>query len=927
MARVQKSLLVLTAVTALTVTVLTGGIEHRSTETASSAPAGAVSGTASQGTASSATAEAAATRPMARRTPVVDPEVDEQLVSQEMTTVLVSLAGEFTGTDAQQSAGVRSAVDALVSTLPEGSYSDLRPTGVLPLAIFRASAAAVEVLRSSAAVQAVEADDIVTVASESARFRDGSATSNLAGWKGDNTTVAVIDSGIQSDHPYLMSGTTKKVIAEACFTTPGSGTNAGGAFTFLSPCTGTPMTVNSPAKPGSAGPCTYADAGGGCKHGTHIAGVIAGEPGKLPWSPALPEVVSGVAPNARLISIQVFGQFQQGQASAVSANTTDIVTALGWLYEQRVNHPNLSAVNISIASTSLSKKYAGDCSQSEVAYYNAVQKLKDVGIATIASSGNSGWNDGISPPACLSNTVGVGAIDDATGQRAPYSNINNSLELLAPGSVIFSSWPGSIGGIESGTSQAAPAVAGAWALMRQKYPNSGAAPKTVTQILTMLRNSGTNVSTTVTLPGGTNPVTPPTTVTYIIPRMNLSRALGIPTPSRVAIGSNFSCAADSDGTVTCSGANASGQLGVSPITKPSSLVPLRIAGLTRAVDVTAGDTFACAKLASTVRCWGSNTSGQLGVGTTSTLAGPTPAAVRTGALFELGNTTSPVSSVSARGSSACAVRTAGAAGTVFCWGANNLGQLGDGTAINRSYAVQVKTGPSASLTGVTSVSMGGGSACAILTAGTVRCWGDNTDGALGNNSTTASRYAVPVAGIDGTTVKATSVSVGTGFACATVDIASIFGNVSGGVRCWGRNTVGQLGTNTTTRSLVPVEVKTTSATANSSSTTTPITLTGASTVSAGAQHACAIVKSGDVSKGYCWGLNTDRQLGVGTSNRWFAAATFGTKSIGASALATGPNNTSFVVFNAMVSVGVNSSGQLGLNNITNQTSLVWSLRF
>jgi alpha-tubulin suppressor-like RCC1 family protein len=907
MFRFLKPGIILTLVAALTISILAVQPEQRSTEGALGA--GAPESPASVSNITNVTESAP------RRAQVVDPEVLEQLTYQDMVTALVSLAGPFTGTDDQQMAQIGAATSQLLSTLPANSYAEVRETGVLPLAIMKVSADAVDVLRTSPLVRAVEANELVTVASDSARIRDGSAASNIANLKGDNTVVAVIDSGIQTNHPFLMQGATKKVIAEACFTTPGSGTNGGGAYSFASPCpNATPMTTTSAAVANSAGPCTYVDAAGGCKHGTHIAGVIAGEPGQLTGYPE----ISGVAPNTKLISIQVFGQFVQGSNSGVSANTVDVVTALGWLYKQRATYPTLSAVNVSIASADPNKKYAGDCSATETAYFDAVQLLKSAGIATIASAGNSGWNDGVSPPACLSNTIGVGSIDDVTGQRSSFSNISATLELLAPGSVIASAWPGSIAGIESGTSQSAPAVAGAWALMRQKYPNSGTAPKTVAQILSLLQNSGTNVTTTVATP---------VSATYTIARVNIGRALGVPSPSRVAIGGNFSCTAGSDGTVSCAGGNASGQLGISPATKASSTVPLRIAstgtnGLTGVKDVAAGDAFACANLGSSLRCWGSNANGQLGIGTTSAAASPTPTLVKTSSTATLG-TGSPVTAISAKGSSACAVTGGGAAGIARCWGANSSGQLGDGTTTQRPYADRkVKKNVSTDLVGITDISMGATSACALLSTGAVSCWGANADGQLGNNSVTASSYAVPVSGINGTTVKAKSVSVGTGFACALL--------TTGAVKCWGRNTYGQLGNNTATGSRVPVDVKT--ATQSSVTATTPLAFTGVTAISAGAQHTCAIAVVSGNSQGFCWGYNSDRQLGVGTTtptppNRWFAAAVFGTKTTGATALATGPNNTSFVVTNAMVSLGGNSSGQLGMNNTTTLNPATWSLRF
>jgi alpha-tubulin suppressor-like RCC1 family protein len=305
----------------------------------------------------------------------------------------------------------------------------------------------------------------------------------------------------------------------------------------------------------------------------------------------------------------------------------------------------------------------------------------------------------------------------------------------------------------------------------------------------------------------------------------------------------------------------------------------------------------------------------LGIGTTSLTPSPTPTTVRAGALMDLGS----ISSISAGGSSVCAVLGAGAAGTLRCWGSNLAGQLGDGTVIARSFPTQVRSSATAMLVGIRSVDVGTSAACAVMDSGAVRCWGSNTDGQLGNNTTIASRYPVAVAGIDGVTTKATSVGVGDGFACALL--------TTGAVRCWGRNTNGQLGNNTTARSLIPVGVVTNASTTNTSATTSPIAFAGTVALSVGTNHSCAIATVSGLPKLFCWGLNTDRQLGVGTTDRWFAAAVFGTRTDGAIAVAAGPGSTLAVVTNASTAIGVNSSGQLGLGDATNRTTTVWSLRF
>jgi alpha-tubulin suppressor-like RCC1 family protein len=847
--------------------------------------------------------------------PKFDPALDEQLATSEMTTVIVRLNTEFTGNDAQRTAAATAAVNGLLSTMPTGSFSDVQESGVLPVATFRASRAAVDVLRTSPLVRAVGADEPLELASEHARFRDGAATSNASGFKGDGTTVAVIDSGINSSHPYLMNGTTKKVIAEGCFTT------AVPSQLFQSPCPGgSPMSITSPSVTGSGAACTYVDANFGCDHGTHVAGVVAGQPG----TPGFGEL-SGVAPNTKLIALQVFGY--KSDYKMVYSQSSDTLNALKWLYNRRADFPDLSAVNISIATQ---KTFPSSCdtdtagqqpAAGQQAMFLAVQALRDVGIVTIASAGNSGINDGITSPGCLSNVVGVGAIDDATGARAPFSNISNSVSLFAPGAGILSAYPNirDTPKSESGTSQAAPAVAGAWALLRQKYPKTVATPKSVTDILTILKTTGTEISTTVALATGP--------VTYKAPAININRALGIPSPTSIAIGSNFSCARNDDTTVSCSGANTAGQLGVSPTVAGSLTKPKAIPGLTGVTSVVAGDTFACAQISLAVSCWGDNSSGQLGTGKKATTASSGPAKVKANVKADL----TSVSSISAGGKSACAVVNAGAAGTVSCWGDNASGQLGDNTLIAHSYPAPVKATAAANapnLSGVKSVSMGTSSACVVLNTGAVSCWGANVDGALGNNSTTASKFPVPVTDINGIKFKAIAVSVGNGFACA---LGTSAGATTSSVMCWGRNANGQLGNNKNTRSLVPVAVVTNTAAATSSTAISTTTFTGVVAISSGTDHTCALATVSGVTKLFCWGLNTSRQLGVGTSDRYFAAAAFSAapsaKSDGATSVAVGPGNTAVVIRNVSAVVGVNIAGQLGLGDTVNRTDMTWSLTF
>lgn len=377
-----------------------------------------------------------------------------------------------------------------------------------------------------------------------------------------------------------------------------------------------------------------------------------------------------------------------------------------------------------------------------------------------------------------------------------------------------------------------------------------------------------------------------------------------PAPTNVAAGAAHSCARVQDGTVRCWGSNGNGQLGDGTVT--ASTRPVTVTGLTRVSSVAAGTSFSCAVvtfgLSAKVRCWGANDNGQLGDGTLTQ---------RTTSVQVMVSSTSPLSGVSrvvTGNNFACAVVSPGATGKVYCWGANTYGQLGDGTVTRRTRAVPVKANSTTELTGVTAVSAGHSSACAVLVSGTVRCWGLNDVGQLGNATTTNSAYPVAVVDIDGVYVKATTVAVGNGFGCVRL--------TSGNVRCWGRNVIGQLGNGTATNSSRPVAVLTAAGTA----------LTGATDVFTGGSHACALIGSGSTSSLRCWGNNASGQIGDGTVTPRRFATLLSTALTGTSIVATGGNHTVAVIPSATrpptiaTSWGLNSSGQIGIGNLTNRTS-------
>jgi alpha-tubulin suppressor-like RCC1 family protein len=378
----------------------------------------------------------------------------------------------------------------------------------------------------------------------------------------------------------------------------------------------------------------------------------------------------------------------------------------------------------------------------------------------------------------------------------------------------------------------------------------------------------------------------------------------VPAPTQIATGAAHSCARLGNGTVMCWGLNASGQLGNGSTVASKLAVP--VSGLGGVTQVDTGDAFSCARLTSgAVKCWGANTNGQLGRGTTTLSKVPV-------AVLSTGTTAlSGAGSVAAGGAFACAVVSPGAAGTVKCWGANAAGQLGDGTLLQRTRPVTVLAAAATPLKGVVSVSAGATSACAVLTSGAVRCWGANNHGQLGRGNLVGSKFAVATSVINGTTVKAKSVSVGANHACAVL--------TTGAIRCWGANAGGQLGDGTVVQRTVPVLVHTSSS----------ASLALATAVSAGGVHTCAIVGTGAAARVNCWGTDANGQLGnVATGVQKFAVPVAGALANGVTALAAGTASTVAIAPNAAMPAsaalgwGLNSAGQLGDGTVVQRSAPV-----
>jgi alpha-tubulin suppressor-like RCC1 family protein len=374
------------------------------------------------------------------------------------------------------------------------------------------------------------------------------------------------------------------------------------------------------------------------------------------------------------------------------------------------------------------------------------------------------------------------------------------------------------------------------------------------------------------MPGGTTKLR----IRSLVPGFERTARQALPAPQPRAAGGtagdlvvewDHACATTTTGGAQCWGANESGQLGDG--SNMDRWTPVEVVGLDAGVKAIAEGRFhTCALMAGGgVNCWGANQSGQLGDGTNADRW--TPVNVRS-----LG---SGAVAIVAGLSHTCALMDGGA---VRCWGANDAGELGDGTNIDSWTPVAV-SGLSA---GVTDLIAGLNDTCALTSSGGVKCWGANARGQLGDGTNTDRWTPVDVRGLDG----GVEAVVGRSFhKCALL--------ANGGVKCWGANESGQLGDGTGADRWTPVDVQGLGS--------------GVKTLAPGISHTCALMSDGGVR---CWGANEMGQLGDGTNtNRWTPVNVRGL-SEGVAGVAWGFFHTCALLTGGGVNCwGDNEYGQLG----------------
>ncbi len=387
--------------------------------------------------------------------------------------VIVAVAGPFVpeadlrgaAAVARQRASIRQTVADVMGRAAAVGVTVGAGFDALPYFTARVTRGSLEVLATTAGVARISEDRKLSPTLSVSPGLINAPPAWAAGYTGAGWSVAVLDTGVDTTHPFLGG----RVASQACY----SNALGLGDDSTSSVC---PNGVNSDFSGG--GPCPAGV--DGCSHGTHVAGIVAGAGGGAGGS--------GIAPAAFIHAVQVFSRQESDCAFAspcAVAYTSDIIRGLQHVLTLRGQGQPIAAVNLSLGADLFPGANCDGATADIDATKAAIDELRAAGVATIVAAGNDAVGGAIAAPACISSAIAVGATTRgvcpdaaecpsgaATGlPNVPiFSNHSIAVDLLAPGVDIVSSVPGGGFAAFDGTSMATPHVAGAWAVLKQAAP-------------------------------------------------------------------------------------------------------------------------------------------------------------------------------------------------------------------------------------------------------------------------------------------------------------------------------------------------------------------------------------------------------------------------------------------------------------------------
>ncbi len=399
--------------------------------------------------------------------PSIDPRVVKKLEEGGAARILVVFAEQE---ESNNSPLDLNSPSQFLSRLLGKDSSSVRQIGGLPIAVTEINHAGLELLESNRLVAAVYADEPERHLLHMSLPLMGIDSTYEKSPRGDGYSIAILDSGVNYEHPFLKG----KLKAEACFSTSESD-----LYAVRTLC---PNEEIVDMTPGSGLHCKVNPEE--CSHGTHVAGIALGgfDNKENPQG-------SGVAHEAGLISIQVFTEFSdpwvcgKDTTPCIMSFPSNQIAALGYI-RTLVQEGDLkvAAVNMSLGG----KRRERACNNDPRGAI--VQELRNLGVATVIASGNDAFHDAVSEPACIPEAITVAASkSNDAGLNTGFSNASDLVDFVAPGTGITSSLTQGFG-MSSGTSMAAPHVAGAFALLRSHVPSA-----TVIQIETALQATSKRV--------------------------------------------------------------------------------------------------------------------------------------------------------------------------------------------------------------------------------------------------------------------------------------------------------------------------------------------------------------------------------------------------------------------------------------------------